>query len=163
MGRVTARAGTVVVRDSDPIYYHVREEPRIHHLALVVTVNGRDADMPLRAPTSRWGGPVRFVYTITYTGNNIVYNVTIQDPFVPGSLLSCNGDRILNAGESAGVHRHGDGRGGAVRRRGDGGVLGRRRPAGHRRGSGALLRHGVGGQPPPPGRSISASEREAAR
>ena len=50
-GRVTARAGTVRVSDSDPIYYHVRSEPRIHHLALEVTVNGREADDAASAPS----------------------------------------------------------------------------------------------------------------
>jgi hypothetical protein len=99
VGQVTARAGTVVVGDSDPIYYHVREEPRIHHLALAVTVNGRDTDSP-PGPSIAVGQSVRLGYAITYTGNNIVYNVTIQGPSVPGSLLSCNGDRILNAGET---------------------------------------------------------------
>jgi uncharacterized repeat protein (TIGR01451 family) len=98
-GRVTARAGAAVLRDSDPIYYHVREEPRIHHLALAVTVDGRATDNP-PGPGIAAGQSVRLVYAVTYTGNNIVYNVTIQDPFVPGSDLSCNGDRILSAGES---------------------------------------------------------------
>jgi hypothetical protein len=97
--RVTARAGTAVARDSDPIYYHVREEPRLHKLTLEVTVNGRDADDP-PGPSIAVGRPVRFAYVITYTGNNIVYNVTIQDPFVAESLLSCDGDRTLSAGDT---------------------------------------------------------------
>lgn len=99
-GRVTARAGTVAVRDSDPIHYHVREEPRIHRLALEVTVNGREADDAASAPLVPVGDPVELVYTINYTGNNLVYNLIIQDPFVPGSLISCNGDRTLSAGEA---------------------------------------------------------------
>lgn len=98
-GRVTARAGAVVVRDSDPIYYHVRAEPRLHQLALAVTVNGRDTNSPA-GPSIAVGRPVRFVYSITYTGNNIVYGVTIRDPFVPESLLSCDGDRTLGAGDT---------------------------------------------------------------
>ena len=99
-GRVTAMAGSVTVSDSDPIYYHVRQQPRIHHLALEVTVDGRDADDAASAPSIPVGGAVRFVYLVTYTGNNIVYNVTIQDPFVAPSLLSCDGDRILQSGET---------------------------------------------------------------
>ena len=99
VGRVTARAGTVVVGDSDPIHYHVREEPRIHHLAVEVTVNGREADDAASAPPIPVGDAVEFVYTITYTGNNLVYNLTIHDPFVPGNLISCMGDRTLSAGE----------------------------------------------------------------
>jgi hypothetical protein len=46
------------------------------------------------------GSSAHFAYTITYTGNNIVYNLMIQDPFVPEALLSCDGDRTLNAGET---------------------------------------------------------------
>ena len=59
-GRVTARAGTARVGDSDPIYYHVRNESRIHHLAVEVTVNGRDGRRP-RGPESGGGplGPLR--------------------------------------------------------------------------------------------------------
>ena len=99
-GRVTAMAGSVTVGDSDPIYYHVRQQPRIHPLALEVTVNERDADDAASAPSIPVGGSVRFVYLVTYTGNNIVYNVTIQDPFVAESLLSCDGDRTLCAGDT---------------------------------------------------------------
>ena len=99
-GRVTARAGNPKVRDSDPIYYHVRSEPRIHNLALEVTVNGSDADDAASAPSIPVGASARFVYSITYTGNNIVYNVTIQDPRVPESLISCSGDRTLEVGET---------------------------------------------------------------
>jgi len=99
IGRVTARAGAAVVRDSDPIHYHVREEPRIHHLALVVTVNGRDISSP-PGPSIAVGRPVQLAYTITYTGNNILYGVTVRDPFVPESLLSCGGDTTLSAGET---------------------------------------------------------------
>ena len=65
--------------DSDPIYYHVREEPRIHNLALEVAVNGRDADDAASAPSIPVGASARFTYVITYTGNNFVYNVTVQD------------------------------------------------------------------------------------
>jgi hypothetical protein len=99
-GRVTAESAAGQMTASDPIYYHVRSEPRIHNLALEVTVNGRDADDAASAPSIAVGRSVRFVYLITYTGNNIVYNLTIQDAFVASSLLSCNGDRTLNAGET---------------------------------------------------------------
>jgi hypothetical protein len=98
-GRVTARAGAAPVGDSDPIYYHVRSEPRIHHLAVEVTVNGREADDPT-GPNLVVGSSAHFAYTIAYTGNNIVYNVMVEDPFVPEALLSCDGDRTLNAGET---------------------------------------------------------------
>jgi len=98
--RVSARAGTVVLRASDPIYYHVRGQPRIHHLDLEVTVNGAEADTAASGPGIPVGAATVFEYVITYTGNNIVYNVTIQDPFMPGGSVSCSGDRILEAGES---------------------------------------------------------------
>ncbi|MBM3696120.1 MAG: hypothetical protein FJW79_09345 [Actinobacteria bacterium] len=98
-GRVTASAVTGAVTDADPVYYHVREEPRVHQLAFEVTVKGKDADAP-PGPNIPAGGMARFVYTITYTGNNIVYNVTIQDPFVPASRISCDGDRKLVSGET---------------------------------------------------------------
>jgi uncharacterized repeat protein (TIGR01451 family) len=97
--RVTARSGSTVSADSDPIYYHVRHEPRIHHLAVEVTVNGRAADDPT-GPNIPIGRQANFAYLVTYTGNNVVYNVTIQDPFVPEALLSCDGDRQLAAGEA---------------------------------------------------------------
>jgi hypothetical protein len=97
---VAAEAATSTVSDSDPIYYHVRSEPRIHNLAVEVTVNGRDADDAASAPGIPVGSSARFAYSITYTGNNIVYNVTILDPRLPGSLISCSGDRTLNAGET---------------------------------------------------------------
>jgi large repetitive protein len=98
-GRVTARAAATPVGDSDPVYYHVRSEPRIHNLAVEVRVNGRQADHPT-GPNLVVGSSAHFVYIITYTGNSIVYNVMIQDPFVPEALLSCNGDRTLTAGET---------------------------------------------------------------
>lgn len=98
--RVSARAGTVVLRAFDPIYYHVRNQPRIHHLDLEVTVNGAQADTAASAPAIPVGATAAFEYVITYTGNNIVYNLTIQDPFMPGGAISCTGDRILEAGES---------------------------------------------------------------
>jgi hypothetical protein len=97
--RVTARSGAVVVGDSDPVYYHVRPELRIHHLDLEVMVNQLAADDPT-GPRLPVGGLARFAYVITYTGNNVVYNVTIQDPFVPEALITCDGDRILEAGET---------------------------------------------------------------
>ncbi len=99
IARVTARSGATVVSDSDPIYYHVRSEPRIHHLTVEVTVNGWEADDPT-GPSIAVGRSASFVYVITYTGNNIVYNVTIEDPFVPGTRLTCAGDRQLAAGET---------------------------------------------------------------
>ena len=99
-GRVAAESGTATVSDSDPIYYHVRSEPRIHNLAVEVTVNGRDADDAASAPGIPVGSSARFAYSITYTGNNIVYNLIIQDPRIPESLISCSGDRTLNAGET---------------------------------------------------------------
>jgi len=99
-GRVTADSASGPVTDSDPIYYHVRSEPRIHNLALEVTVNGRDADDAASAPSIPVGNSARFTYAVTYTGNNIVYNVTVQDPFVPESRISCNGDRTLSAGQT---------------------------------------------------------------
>jgi hypothetical protein len=99
-GRVTADTATGPVSDSDPIYYHVRTEPRIHNLALEVTVNGRDADDASSGPSIPVGDSARFTYVITYTGNNNVYNVMIQDPFVPESLISCSGDRDLTVGET---------------------------------------------------------------
>jgi hypothetical protein len=98
-GRVTARAGATPASDSDPIHYHVRSEPRIHNLVVEVTVNGREADDPT-GPNLVVGSSAHFAYTITYTGNNIVYNVMIQDPFVPEALLACSGDRTLTAGET---------------------------------------------------------------
>jgi hypothetical protein len=99
-GRVTADSAAGSVSDSDPIYYHVRTEPRIHNLALEVAVNGRDADDAASAPSIPVGGSARFTYVITYTGNNIVYNVTIQDPRIAESRISCSGDRTLTAGET---------------------------------------------------------------
>jgi hypothetical protein len=85
-GRVVAESALGAVSASDPIYYHVRNEPRIHNLALEVAVNGRDADDAASGPSIPVGRSARF----TYTGNNIVYNVTIQDPFIPASRISCN-------------------------------------------------------------------------
>jgi hypothetical protein len=99
-GRVTAQAAGGMVADADPIHYHVREEPRIHHLALRVKVNGKDADAAASGPNIPVGEKARFVYTITYSGNNILYSVTIQDPFRPESLISCDGDRTLVSGET---------------------------------------------------------------
>lgn len=99
-GRVAAESATATVTDSDPIYYHVRTEPRLHNLALEVTVNGRDADDAASGPSVPVGDSARFTYAITYTGNNIVYNVTIQDPRIPGSRISCSGDRTLTVGET---------------------------------------------------------------
>lgn len=99
-GRVAADSTDGPVTDSDPIYYHVRSEPRIHNLALEVTVNGRDADDPASAPSIPAGDSARFSYAVTYTGNNTVFNVTIQDPFIPASLISCSGDRTLTVGET---------------------------------------------------------------
>jgi hypothetical protein len=99
-GRVTAVSPIGTVADGDPIYYHVREEPRIHNLALEVTVNGNDADNSASGPTIPVGTTARFAYTITYTGNNVVYNVTIQDPRIPEARISCSGDRTLEAGET---------------------------------------------------------------
>jgi hypothetical protein len=99
-GRVAADSGTGTVTDADPIYYHVRSEPRIHNLALEVTVNGRDADDAASAPSIPVGDSARFTYVITYTGNSTVYSVTVQDPFIPTYLLSCNGDSTLTAGET---------------------------------------------------------------
>jgi hypothetical protein len=99
VARVAGRAGGTPVSATDPIYYHVRPEPRINHLDLEVTVNGREADTPA-GPSLPVGRLAHFVYLITYTGNNVVYNVTIQDPFVPESLLSCDGDRQMSLGET---------------------------------------------------------------
>ncbi|MBM3696119.1 MAG: hypothetical protein FJW79_09340, partial [Actinobacteria bacterium] len=89
-GRVTAESALGPVAASDPVYYHVRNEPRLHGLVLEVSVNGRDADDPASGPRIPVGSSARFAYLITYTGNNIIYNVTIQDPFVPASRISCN-------------------------------------------------------------------------
>jgi len=99
-GRVPADSAAGPVADSDPIYYHVRTEPRIHNLALEVAVNGRDADEPASGPGIPVGDSARFSYIITYTGNNIVYNVTIRDPRIPESQISCSGDRTLAVGET---------------------------------------------------------------
>jgi uncharacterized repeat protein (TIGR01451 family) len=98
-GRVTARAGEAVVRDSDPVYYHVRLAPRVNRLTVEVSVNGREADDPT-GPSLPVGRQAHFVYVVTYHGNNRVYNVTVQDPFVPASLLSCDGDGTLDKGET---------------------------------------------------------------
>lgn len=99
-GRVTAYWAGGRVTGSDPIYYHVREEPRLHHLDLEVSVNGADADDPGSGPSIPVGSPARFAYVITYTGNNIVYNVTIRDPRIAESRITCDGERILEAGET---------------------------------------------------------------
>jgi hypothetical protein len=99
-GRVTADSASGSVSDSDPIYYHVRTEPRLHNLALEVAVNGRDADDAASAPSIVVGDSARFTYTITYTGNSIVYNATIQDPRIPESRISCSGDSTLTVGET---------------------------------------------------------------
>ncbi len=71
-----------------------------HHLALEVTVNGRDADDAASGPSISVGGSASFAYLITYTGNNIVYDLQILDPQVPESRISCSGDRTLRAGET---------------------------------------------------------------
>jgi hypothetical protein len=99
-GRVTASAAGVTVTDSDPIYYHIRTEPRINNLALEVAANGRDADDAASAPSVPVGASVRFTYTVTYTGNNIVYNVQILDPHIPASMISCTGNGTLQVGQT---------------------------------------------------------------
>jgi hypothetical protein len=63
-------------------------------------VNGRDADDAASAPSIPVGDSARFTYAITYTGNTTVYSVIVQDPFVPSSLFSCNGDGTLTVGET---------------------------------------------------------------
>ena len=98
-GRISARAGAQTFTDSDPLYWHIRQEPRLHGMVLEVSVNGHDADDPT-GPLVPVGGSVRFTYTATYTGNNLVYSAEIRDPRIPESMISCSGGGTMRPGNT---------------------------------------------------------------
>lgn len=97
LATVTAAGG---VRDSERLYYHVRDYGREDRLTLVVTVNGNDANQPT-GPRLEVGSTATIRYVLTNRSNNTnVWGAEIRDPRVPADRMRCSGGPTLGGGES---------------------------------------------------------------
>ncbi|MBU1226861.1 MAG: hypothetical protein KJ698_06605, partial [Actinobacteria bacterium] len=99
VGTVRADAAGTAISDTDPVYWHTRDQPRIHDLRLEVSVNNNPADTA-PGPIVHVPGSVQFSYVIENRGNTWMNQVIIAHPGVLESSIRCTGDRTLNAGET---------------------------------------------------------------
>ena len=98
LATVTADRG---VRDTERLYYHVRDHGREDRVSLVVTVNGDDAN-EATGPMLPAGSSATLHYILTNRTGDItnVYGAEIIDPRVPAGQMRCTGGPTLEAGES---------------------------------------------------------------
>jgi len=97
LATVTAAGG---VRDTERLYYHVRDYGREDRLTLVVTVNGADANEPT-GPMLPEGSSATLRYVLTNRSNNTsIWGAEIIDPLVPAGQIHCSGGPTLGVGES---------------------------------------------------------------
>lgn len=97
LATVTADRG---VKDTERLYYHVRDYGREDDLSFVVTVNGADANVPM-GPTLPVGSIAQLRYVLTNRSNNTnVWSAEILDPMVPADRLHCTGGPSLGVGQS---------------------------------------------------------------
>ena len=88
------------VSDSERLYYHVRDHGREDALALVVTIDGADANTPT-GPTLPAGSTatIRYVLTNRGYGTNL-WSAEILDPRVASGQMHCSGGPTLGVGQS---------------------------------------------------------------
>ena len=97
LATVTADGG---VRDTERLYYHVRDYGREDQLTLVVTINGDDANSPI-GPTLPVGSTATIRYVLTNRANDTsMWGAEILDPRVAPGQMHCSGGPTLGVGQS---------------------------------------------------------------